>query len=870
VAARRRLAQAATAAADRLPGLRAAVSDRLPQLSVTLVAGLLLCASFPPLNWWWAAVFAFALLAGVLTRPSTTPVGGFGYGFLFGLAFYLLLLPWISGLVGALPWLVLTAVCAVFPAVFGLLAVLVRELPGWPIWFAALFAAQEWAKSTLPFGGFPWGVVGFGQTSGPLLPLVALGGVPLLSAAIALSGCAATAIGIQIVLWLHRDHPTGSDGADSPGPPPAVLLPGICICLVLLTTAMVWPGVRRSGAGSGDEPAVTVAVVQGNVPRLGLDFNAQRREVLDFHVRETRQLADDVHAGRAPQPQFVVWPENSSDIDPLVNADAEAQIAEAAQAIGAPILVGTVRDGPGWVREDPVSMNSVLVWDPVAGPGDRHDKRIVQPFGEYLPWRGFFRHLSGYADRAGYFVPGEGTGVVHAAGVPVGVATCWEVIFDRAPRESVLGGAQLLAVPTNNATFDQAMSEQQLAFAKARAVEHDRYVVVAGTTGISAVIAPDGRELARTNFFEPAYLDTVVRLKTTLTPATRWGPLLRWLLVGAGVVSVLAAILQNGWFMHRRSSRPVRTATMQWGYHPLAGDEAMWRSGAQEPRPGDDETLPGPGPAEQRRLTRAGDDAERSDEEKRRLATGERPSQHTLVLIPTFNELENLPLVVHRLRRARPDAHVLVIDDDSPDGTGKRADELASADPDRVHVMHRTAKAGLGAAYLAGFAWGLSRQYAVLVEMDADGSHAPEQLHRLLDAVDAGADLAIGSRYVDGGAVRNWPWRRLALSKTANTYSRLFLGVGIRDVTAGYRAYRREVLEKIDLAAVDSKGYCFQIDLTWRTVNNGFTVVEVPITFTERELGVSKMSGSNIREALVKVARWGIGGRLSRGRGVRA
>lgn len=260
--------------------------------------------------------------------------------------------------------------------------------------------------------------------------------------------------------------------------------------------------------------------------------------------------------------------------------------------------------------------------------------------------------------------------------------------------------------------------------------------------------------------------------------------------------------------------------------------------------------------------------AARSDEEERRLSPTERPSRHSLVVIPTYNEVENLPLIVGRLRRARPDVHVLVVDDGSPDGTGALADELAAADPDRLHVLHRTAKAGLGAAYLAGFAWGLSRQYTVLVEMDADGSHAPEQLHRLLDAIDAGADVAIGSRYVDGGAVRNWPWRRLALSKTANTYSRLLLGVGIRDITAGYRAYRREVLEKIDLAAVDSKGYCFQIDLTWRAVNNGFTVVEVPITFTERELGVSKMSGSNIREAMLKVARWGVDGRLNRARRV--
>jgi dolichol-phosphate mannosyltransferase len=246
---------------------------------------------------------------------------------------------------------------------------------------------------------------------------------------------------------------------------------------------------------------------------------------------------------------------------------------------------------------------------------------------------------------------------------------------------------------------------------------------------------------------------------------------------------------------------------------------------------------------------------------------GDRPSQRTLVIIPTYNERDNLPLIMGRVHAAQPEVHVLVVDDGSPDGTGELANELALADPDRVHVMHRTSKAGLGAAYLAGFAWGLGRGYSVLVEMDADGSHAPEELHRLLDAVDAGADLAIGSRYVDGGTVRNWPKRRMLLSKTANGYSRISLGVDIHDITAGYRAYRREVLEKIELATVDSKGYCFQIEMTWRTITDGFTVVEVPITFTERELGVSKMSGSNIREAIVKVAVWGMRGRLDRARG---
>ena len=551
---RRALAGLGAAAKARLPGVWAALRPRLPRLVLALLGGWLLCASFPPLNWWWAAVVAAALLGWVLMHPATTPAGGLGYGFLFGLAFYLPLLPWISTLVGDVPWLVLAATCALFPALFGLCAVAVRRLPGWPIWFALVWAAQEWLKSTLPFGGFPWGVVAFGQAQGPLLPLVQLGGVALLSTAIVLVGFCATAVALEIVKWWKTGHPHTGEAA----PPPAVVLPGVCICLVLFAAVIVWPQVRHAGAGSGGEPTVTVAVVQGNVPRLGLDFNAQRRAVLDNHVRETLQLAEDVRSGAAPQPQFVIWPEDSSDIDPLVNADAAEQVARAVAAIGAPILVGTVLDAPGGTPETPSYTNTVIVWNPVTGPGDRHDKEIVQPFGEYLPMPWLFKHLSGYADRAGHMVPGKGSGVVHIGGVPVGVSTCWEVIFDRVPRKAVLGGAQLLAVPSNNATFNKTMSEQQLAFAKVRAVEHDRYVVVAGTTGISAVIAPDGAELVSTDFFEPAYLDMQVRLKTKLTPATRWGPILQWVLVIAAGAAILAGIRHNGWFAHARLARPAR------------------------------------------------------------------------------------------------------------------------------------------------------------------------------------------------------------------------------------------------------------------------------------------------------------------------
>jgi Glycosyltransferases involved in cell wall biogenesis len=238
-------------------------------------------------------------------------------------------------------------------------------------------------------------------------------------------------------------------------------------------------------------------------------------------------------------------------------------------------------------------------------------------------------------------------------------------------------------------------------------------------------------------------------------------------------------------------------------------------------------------------------------------------SEAVLVIIPTYNEADNVAAIVSRVRASVPRAHVLVADDNSPDGTGKIADELADSD-DRVHVLHRAGKEGLGAAYLAGFAWGIERGYDVLVEMDADGSHQPEELPRLLDALDGGADLVLGSRWVPGGKVVNWPRSREFLSRGGSLYSRTLLGVPIKDVTGGYRAFRRRTLEGLGMDRVASQGYCFQVDLAWRTVKAGFKVVEVPITFVERERGDSKMSRAIVVEALWRVTAWGVGHRLGR------
>jgi dolichol-phosphate mannosyltransferase len=231
-----------------------------------------------------------------------------------------------------------------------------------------------------------------------------------------------------------------------------------------------------------------------------------------------------------------------------------------------------------------------------------------------------------------------------------------------------------------------------------------------------------------------------------------------------------------------------------------------------------------------------------------------------LVAIPTYNEAQSVGKIIGRVRAAVPDAHVLVVDDGSPDGTGEIADRMAAVD-DRVHVLHRTAKRGLGAAYVAGFRWALERGYGTIVEMDADGSHQPEELPRLLAALDH-ADLVLGSRYIPGGRVENWPRRREALSRGGNAYTRLLLGVALRDATGGYRAIRADALRSLDLDDVASQGYCFQVDLAWRAVQADLRVVEVPITFVEREEGRSKMSGAIVREALWRVTQWGIQHRL--------
>ncbi|MGB5017119.1 MAG: polyprenol monophosphomannose synthase, partial [Candidatus Nanopelagicales bacterium] len=233
-----------------------------------------------------------------------------------------------------------------------------------------------------------------------------------------------------------------------------------------------------------------------------------------------------------------------------------------------------------------------------------------------------------------------------------------------------------------------------------------------------------------------------------------------------------------------------------------------------------------------------------------------------VVIIPTYNESGNVERIVGRVRSALPEVHVLIADDNSPDGTGQLADQLA-ADDDHVNVMHRLGKEGLGAAYLAGFTWALEMGYNVVIEMDADGSHQPEQLHFLLEALRE-ADLVLGSRWVQGGSVVNWPKSREFLSRGGNWYTRVALGMPLRDATGGFRAFRASTLRALDLDGVGSAGYIFQVDLAYRTVQAGLRVVEVPIEFIEREVGTSKMDSSIVSESLWLVTVWGVRDRMRR------
>jgi apolipoprotein N-acyltransferase len=371
----------------------------------------------------------------------------------------------------------------------------------------------------VPFHGFPWGKIAFGQADGVFLPLAAVGGTPVLGFAVVLCG-----------FGLYEAGRLAREGRRTR----AIRRPAAAAALLSVAVPVVGALAARSLVSDrAEDGTATVAVIQGNVPRAGLEFNAQRRAVLDYHARETERLAADVKAGKVPRPDFVLWPENSSDIDPFAFADARMVIDQAAKAIGVPISVG------GVVERDGRLLNEQILWDPVKGPVQTYDKRQIQPFGEYLP----LRSLVGAINKSWTsmvredFSRGTAPGVFTIDGTKVGLATCYEAAFDWAVRDTVTHGARMISVPSNNATFDRSeMTYQQLAMSRIRAVEHSRTVTVPVTSGVSAIIMPDGHITQKTGMFVPAHLVQKVPLRSSTTPATELGvlPELALVLLAAG------------------------------------------------------------------------------------------------------------------------------------------------------------------------------------------------------------------------------------------------------------------------------------------------------------------------------------------------
>jgi apolipoprotein N-acyltransferase len=493
-------------------------------------AAVLLALAFPPHDVLagWAAVPAVAALVGAFR--GLRPRRGALLGLVSGMVFFLVLLTWMRVL-GPDAWVLLALLCASFWAGAG------AALPGllsrrwWVLTVPLLWVVVEALRERIPWGGFPWGRLAFGQADTVLVGWAALGGPALVTLAVALAGTALLAAWDAV---RARDPRAGLSALAVIG---ALVLGGLLV--------------RGAGWGGPDGPAEQIAIVQGNVPRLGLDFNAQRRAVLDNHVRATQELAREVAAGRAAQPVAVIWPENSSDIDPLRNADAAEQIDRAAQAIGAPILVGGVVNNPQDPPRDDhpgTVLNVSLVWDPVTGPGDTYVKRHPVPFGEYLPFRDVLSRFITRFDRIPRdFAAGDEVGFLTIGPVPTGIAICFEIAYDDLVRDAVLAGGQVVVVQTNNATYGgTGQPEQQLAITRVQAVASGRTALVAATSGISAVIGPDGRPTWQTDEFTSDSTVAAVPLRSGLTPAMRLD----------GVVELLALVALLGLVLAGRRGAP--------------------------------------------------------------------------------------------------------------------------------------------------------------------------------------------------------------------------------------------------------------------------------------------------------------------------
>ncbi|AUA09919.1 Apolipoprotein N-acyltransferase [Streptomyces malaysiensis subsp. malaysiensis] len=496
--------------------------------ALAAVSGLALGLAFPPFGVWPLSLVAVAALA-LLTHGRTARQGAWT-GFAFGLPFFLLLLKWLS-VVGWDAVVGLSIIEAAFLALMGAGLALVSRLPVpalWPLWTACLWVAEEWARDRVPFGGFPWGRLAFANTGSPYTPLAALGGAPLVTFGVALTGgalaCAA------LVLWRLR----GAGGFSARRALPAA-------GAVAVAAAVTAAGFTVPIPTAADD-SVDIAVVQGNVQQPGMDFLGRPMMILDNHAKATLNLAKDVKAGRIAKPDLVIWPENASDLDPFQYREAYARIDEAVRAIGVPVLVGALVDHPtkqGYVE------NQGIVWDPKSGPGASYTKQHPVPFGEYVPFRQELSKIITRLQRVPRdFYPGDHTGVLKVGPARLGDVICFEVAYDEIVRDTVNAGARAIVVQTNNATYGRSgQPEQQLVMSKLRAIEHGRPVITAATSGISAVVSPDGTIEQRTKEFTQDVLTARIPLRDGKTLADRVGAIPEWVLAMVGVLSCAAAIM---------------------------------------------------------------------------------------------------------------------------------------------------------------------------------------------------------------------------------------------------------------------------------------------------------------------------------------
>jgi apolipoprotein N-acyltransferase len=798
--------------ADVLPGLR--LIPRRAWLAAgsagAVLSGVLAWIANPPVD---AGALAFvALIPLLLALRSARPGRGALFGFVFGVVYLGLLLRWLR-LFGAIAEWPLVVVESAFIAAFGAIAAWAyRRIGGLGAAFvaAAGWTATEWLRSIGPLGGFTWGGLGYTQHGiRSVLPLAAAAGVWGLSFVVVLVNALVLEIGAR---W-YRILRARGDASRPRGR--GVRLPFALARAAAVPTAIAVAAVLVPVAIPVPKPngrAMDVAIVQGSVPQaLASDRLLQTSAVADSHIALNRRLASD-------PPDLAIWAENALADDPATDTALGDNVTDSVRATGTPTLIGALRALP-----DGRYANQTLLYDGAGRIVGRYTKVHLVPFGEYVPFPGIFGWTEQFRRGNADLVPGTALRLFRVHGVEVGTPICFENTFPDLFRRFVAMGASLMVVSTNDSSYllTEASREHTI-FSQLRAVETGRWVVQAALSGESALIAPTGQVVARTGLFDRTILRGDVRAGTGRTLYVRFGD---WL----PAACALAVVALLGWagvagFRRRRRRRG-----------PAPGDAQSGATAAGRPGPERRPLAPISGGAEPR----------------------------VLVVLPTYEERATIGTVLAQVTALGSNIDALVVDDNSPDGTAEVVAAMAEQ-TEQVRLLRRAGKGGLASAYLAGFAVGIRDGYDVIVEMDADLSHRPEDLPGLI-AGTASFDLTIGSRYIPGGGVTNWSRGRLALSRAGNAYARAMLRVPIMDATSGFRAYRRAALMSLLDVGIHSDGYGFQIELVRAAHRLGLRIGEVPILFREREHGQSKISRAIVVEALAKVTMWGVEDRLRRG-----